>query len=172
MSTSAALQWYTSQGIRPGKLIIGMPLYGRSFLNTNGPGTPFSGVGQGSWEAGSYDYRALPLPGAQEQVSAEQIASWSYDPHKREMITYDNTEVAWRKADWIMQMGLGGAMYWELSGDKQTRGREGMEGGEGKTEVPGQSLVSVVTQTFRQLDQSPNWLQYEGAKWDNLRSGM
>jgi chitinase len=60
-----AVDWYKSQGIHPSKLIIGIPLYGRSFLNTNGPGHPFNDVGQGSWERGSYDYRALPLPGSQ-----------------------------------------------------------------------------------------------------------
>jgi len=64
-----AVDWYKSQGIHPAKLIIGMPLYGRSFLNTDGPGCPFSDIGEGSWERGSYDYRALPLPGAVVLVS-------------------------------------------------------------------------------------------------------
>jgi hypothetical protein len=53
VNTSAAVGHYIDHGgVHPSKLVIGIPLYGRSFLQTRGPGQPFSGVGQGSWEAG------------------------------------------------------------------------------------------------------------------------
>ena len=43
--------------------------------------------------------------------------SYSYNIIKEELISYDNVEVARRKAAWIQQLGLGGGMWWEASTD-------------------------------------------------------
>lgn len=134
----------------------GIPLYGRSFLHSNGPGTLYQGVGQGSWEAGVWDYKALPLPGSTAGYDPNLVAAWCHNPTTGEWVSYDSPEAAARKAKWIGEKGLGGAMYWELSGDRK---------GEG-------DIVTVVQRGMGRLDRRENHLGYEGSRFDNLRKGM
>ncbi|KAF8265459.1 glycosyl hydrolases family 18-domain-containing protein [Lactarius quietus] len=155
ISASHAAQWYISYGVPRHKVILGVPLYGRPFLNTDGPGTPFSGLGQGSWESGVYEYRALPLPGSHILRDERALASWTYDHVRKEMTSFDDEIVGRWKGEYIAREGLGGSMFWELSGDKGGTPREGMEGGHGKEAQPGRSLVRVVKDAMGELDTQP-----------------
>jgi chitinase len=62
--------------------------------------------------------QALPRPGATEYHDYDAIASWSYDPTSKTMVTYDTPANAAAKVTYIQQRRLGGAMWWESSGDK------------------------------------------------------
>ncbi|RPA80732.1 glycoside hydrolase [Ascobolus immersus RN42] len=157
-SVDSAVQRYINGGVPAHKIVLGLPLYGRSFENTDGPGKPYQGIGAGSWEAGVWDYKALPQPGAKEEYDAEIIASWSYDPARRMMISYDNAHCQKEKAEYIKRKGLGGAMWWETSGDKRTDS--------------GESLIKTVVDHFGgpgALEQQQNNLNFPSSKYDNVK---
>nr|KIR88828.1 chitinase [Cryptococcus tetragattii IND107] len=157
-SVDRSVRFYLEAGVHPTKLVVGLPVYGRSFAHTKGIGFPFSGTGEGSWEAGMWDYKALPQPGAQETNDHRLGASYSYDPAKRLLITYDTQAIAHQKASYIAYHGLGGAMWWELDADKP--------------EETGQALVRTVRDALGQLEWRENELDYPGSKYDNLRRRM
>ncbi|KAJ3570324.1 hypothetical protein NP233_g4476 [Leucocoprinus birnbaumii] len=172
INSNDAVQYYHSKGVAFSKLVLGVPLYGRSFTNTGGLNKAFNGVGIGTWEAGVYDYRCLPLPGSKVTDDSKNIASSEYNGSTKELVSYDDENVAKWKGQYIKKEGLGGSMFWELSGDKGTDPRAGIETGPGKDPQPGASLVTTVKAAMGALDTGENWLQYEGSKFDNLRKGM
>lgn len=117
-NTDQAITYYTSHGVSPSKIVMGMPLYGRSFEDTDGPGTSYNGIGSGSWENGVWDYKDLPKAGAQVTELDQPVAAYSYDSSSREMISFDTPRITQMKADYIQGKGLGGGMWWECSSDK------------------------------------------------------
>jgi len=157
-NTETAVNWYLSHSVPANKIVLGMPIYGRSFEATNGLGKPYTGVGSGTWEPGVYDFKVLPLAGAREIYDNETGSSYSYDTNKEELVSYDNIAVAKQKAAWIQELKLGGAMWWESSGDK----------------VGSQSLIQNVVEVLgiENLEGSMNQLIYTNSTYDNLRAGM
>jgi chitinase len=159
--TQTAIGYYLSQGIDSNKLVLGMPVYGRSFCATDGLGKLFNGTGNGTWEAGVYDFKDLPLRGAVEDYEEATGSSYSYDAAKRELVSYDTIRVAKQKAAWIQQMKLGGIMWWESSAD-----------GEGDKSLIQNAVDFLGGEDGSRLETTPNELVYLDSAYDNLRAGM
>lgn len=163
-STQTAVDYYVQTGKIPtDKIVLGMPLYGRAFTNTDGPGTPFQGVGEGSWESGVWDYKDLPKAGATEEFESVANggagASWSYAAAQRTMVSYDTVPMVEEKTKYITDNKLGGAMWWEASGDRKGSKAEG-------------SLISTFVEgvTADALEKSNNVLDYPESQYDNLKA--
>ncbi|CAK3989710.1 glycoside hydrolase family 18 [Lecanosticta acicola] len=163
--THTAVEYYLNDGFPSRRLVLGMPLYGRSFAQTAGPGGNFTNATDGSWEPGVWDYKALPhINGSRAFRTYHDdegiVASWAYDDLTRYMVSYDTPRVARQKAAYIASLGLGGAMWWETSGDK--KGSE--------------SLISTVKGEFEGCGEGVEWrenvLEFPLSRYGNLREGM
>ncbi|KAG9626662.1 hypothetical protein KCU64_g18656, partial [Aureobasidium melanogenum] len=89
------------------------------------------------------------------------IACWSYDSLNKLMVTYDTSYSASAKADYIKQRKLGGATWWESSGDR----------------TDDRSIINSVVDRFKlaradRMDNTFNLLQYPSSKYDNVRNGF
>jgi chitinase len=159
--TQTAVNYYISKGVALRNIVIGMPIYGRAFDATAGARFPFVGVGPGRWEPGVYDFKDLPLIGAEEHFDSKLGVSYSYDATKREFISYDNIAVVNQKAAWIQGMELGGAMWWESSADAL-----------GSKSLIRSVYLALGGQDGLGLESTPNRLAYPDSIYANLRAGM
>ncbi|KAK7691604.1 hypothetical protein QCA50_005003 [Cerrena zonata] len=156
VSTDAAIRFYVAHGATASKIVMGIPLYGRAFENTNGIGQAYNGIGPGTIEAGVYSYTALPLAGAQVFENLTDVTSYSYDSAKKELVSYDTPHIAQLKAQYVASNSLAGSMFWDLSTDK--KGSD--------------SLVGTTAGVYGALDQTQNHIHFPNSKWDNIRSNM
>jgi len=53
-----------------------------------------------------YDYKVLPFSGAQVIEEANNVASYSYDPSLKELISYDTPNIVKTKSQYIVSNGM------------------------------------------------------------------
>lgn len=118
-SVEEAIAAWLGYGVPSTKLFIGAALYSRGFANTDGLGKSASGGSPDkSWENGVVDYKALPLTGATEHWDDEAKATYSYDPTRRVLNSYDSVDSIKYKCQFVHDNNLGGIIVWEASGDR------------------------------------------------------
>ncbi|KAI1448014.1 glycoside hydrolase family 18 protein [Annulohypoxylon stygium] len=156
LSTDDAIDHYISRGIHPRKILMGMPLYGRSFEGTSGLGQNYSSVGEGGPQPGVWYYKDLPKPGAKVVWDHVAKATYSYDAENKELISYDDIRSTDFKSEYIQWRDLGGAFFWEASGDR---------GGS-------RSLINTMSKNLDWPDETRNNLYYPTSQYRNIRRGM
>ncbi|MGI5327152.1 glycosyl hydrolase family 18 protein [Actinomadura nitritigenes] len=104
-----------AKGVPAGKLLIGIGFYGRGWtgVTQSEPGGTATGAAPGTYEAGIEDYKVLkgkcPATGT--------VGGTAYAKCGSEWWSYDTPSTIGGKMAYAKGQGLGGAFFWELSGD-------------------------------------------------------
>ncbi|SCL69114.1 chitinase family 18 [Micromonospora citrea] len=113
--SDAAIQKLKSKGIPANKLLLGIGFYGRGWTGVTqaAPGGTATGPAPGTYEQGIEDYKVLkntcPATGT--------VAGTAYAKCGSNWWSYDTPSTIGGKMTYAKNQGLGGAFFWELSGD-------------------------------------------------------
>ncbi|MEU0515689.1 glycoside hydrolase family 18 protein [Amycolatopsis sp. NPDC006125] len=113
--SDAAIQKLKSKGVPASKLLLGIGFYGRGWTGVTQatPGGTATGPAPGKYEQGIEDYKILKT----RCPSTGTIAGTAYAKCGSEWWSYDTPATITGKMSYAKSQGLGGAFFWELSGD-------------------------------------------------------
>ena len=109
------VQVLRSKGVPADKILLGIGFYGRGWTGVTQatPGGTATGAATGTYEAGIEDYKVLK----NSCPATGQIAGTSYAKCANNWWSYDTPATISGKMNYLKQQGLGGAFFWEFSGD-------------------------------------------------------
>ncbi|MFE0472216.1 glycosyl hydrolase family 18 protein [Streptomyces sp. NPDC058947] len=114
-NSADAIAKLKAKGVPAKKLLLGIGFYGRGWtgVTQSAPGGSATGAAPGTYEAGIEDYKILknscPATGT--------IAGTAYAHCGSNWWSYDTPATIAGKMTWAKNQGLGGAFFWEFSGD-------------------------------------------------------
>lgn len=127
-NVATGAQGHLNAGVPAAKLVLGVPFYGRGWdgcaqANNGQYQTCSGGSSIGTWEAGSFDFYDLEANyinknGYTRYWNDTAKVPFLYNASNKRFISYDDAESIGHKTAYIKSKGLGGAMFWELSGDR------------------------------------------------------
>ncbi|KAF0690156.1 Aste57867_18444 [Aphanomyces stellatus] len=111
-SAHSAVQDYAKGGCPSDKIVLGIPIYGRSFEGTTVLYGNFTQPTAGSWVymgdgKGVWDYKSLPQSGATEYYDDKLVATYSYDAAAKTLISYEGPKSLAAKLEYIQKYNLG-----------------------------------------------------------------
>jgi chitinase len=114
-NSADAIAKLKAKGVPSAKLLLGIGFYGRGWtgVTQKEPGGTATGAAQGTYEAGIEDYKVLK----NSCPSNGTIAGTAYAHCGTNWWSYDTPATVKTKMAWAKQQGLGGAFFWEFSGD-------------------------------------------------------
>ncbi|KOG24657.1 MULTISPECIES: glycoside hydrolase family 18 chitinase [Streptomyces] len=114
-NSAEAIAKFKAKGVPANKLLLGIGFYGRGWtgVTQSAPGGTATGPAAGTYEQGIEDYKVLknscPANGT--------VAGTAYAHCGTNWWSYDTPATVTSKMSWAKNQGLGGAFFWEFSGD-------------------------------------------------------
>ncbi|MEV0730012.1 MULTISPECIES: glycosyl hydrolase family 18 protein [Polymorphospora] len=114
-NSDAAIQKLKSKGVPASKMLLGVGFYGRGWtgVTQTAPGGTATGPAPGTYEQGIEDYKVLK----NTCPATATIAGTAYAKCGSNWWSYDTPSTITGKMTYSKNQGLGGAFFWELSGD-------------------------------------------------------
>ncbi|MGR6922250.1 glycosyl hydrolase family 18 protein [[Actinomadura] parvosata] len=113
--SDSAIQKLKSKGVPASKLLLGIGFYGRGWTGVTqaAPGGTATGPAPGTYEQGIEDYKVLKT----RCPATGTVAGTAYAFCGNQWWSYDTPATIGGKMSYSKNQGLGGAFFWELSGD-------------------------------------------------------
>ncbi|MGV9890814.1 glycosyl hydrolase family 18 protein [Streptomyces sp. NPDC003395] len=114
-TTADAMAKFKAVGVPAKKLLIGIGFYGRGWtgVTQDAPGGTATGPAAGTYEQGIEDYKVLKT----SCPATGTVAGTAYAHCGSNWWSYDTPATIASKMSWAKNQGLGGAFFWEFSGD-------------------------------------------------------
>ncbi|GHD41075.1 glycoside hydrolase family 18 chitinase [Streptomyces galbus] len=114
-TTADAMAKFKAIGVPANKLLIGIGFYGRGWtgVTQDAPGGTATGPAAGTYEQGIEDYKVLKT----SCPATGTVAGTAYAHCGTNWWSYDTPATIATKMAWAKNQGLGGAFFWEFSGD-------------------------------------------------------
>ena len=126
-SVAAAVMRLIQAGVPAGKLLLGLPLFGRTWRGcdprNDGEYQECSGPAKGTWEDGVLDYQDIAANylgngAVVRRFNQAAKAPFLFDAGSGQFISYDDAESFRYKVGFLKEKRLAGAMYWEITADR------------------------------------------------------
>jgi chitinase len=117
-NSNDAIEAFLARGVPASKLNLGIGFYGRGWTNVSNVNNGLYQSGSaaaGTYEAGIEDWKVLKNLAWASYVDANARAQWIYNGTT--FWSFDNPALVTEKMSYVKAQSLGGAFFWEFSGD-------------------------------------------------------
>jgi GH18 family chitinase len=116
-----AVDYYLNKGVDSKDIVMGLPLYGRNWTGVNaGANNGLNMTGTPTLNDGTpYSELHTRLNNNEYEYFWDDSAKvpYLYNSQTKEFFTYEDTRSIGAKTDYVKDLGLGGAFFWEIPGD-------------------------------------------------------